>query len=166
MESRIAEAQSELQNSLQTLVAGESFTIVAFDAKTYVFQKKLVPATRENVASARKFLEDLKLDVQEKRSNGTDLQRALRVALDIKGINYVEVISDGNSTVGEMNPTVIAAKARSQNKNRARIDTIGLIARGETNFEAEPLLQQIARESGGLYRAVKDLVPDDKTARP
>ena len=160
METRIGRAEGELRAALDKLVAGESFNIVAFDAKTYAFEKLLVPATPANLARARKFLEDVRLDVQEQRSNGTNLQLALRKALQTKGVNRVVVITDGEPTVGEKDYATIAAKARALNKTGAIIDTVGLIGLHPDgtpeNFQAQPLLRQIARESGGESRFVQD----------
>ena len=160
METRIDRAQDELRAALAGLVKGESFGIVAFDAKAYEFDKRLLPATAANIARANKFLNDLKLDVKDGISNGTNLQLALRKALQAKDVNVVVVITDGEPTVGETNVKTIAGKARSQNKYKARIDAIGLVGTnpdGSTEtFGAGRLLEQIARDSGGEYKAVKD----------
>ena len=166
MENRIERANAELRAALDNLVTGEQFDIIAFDAKAYPLDKQLLPATPTNLARARKFLEDLRLDVQEGRSNGTNLQLALRRALQTPGVNVVVVITDGEPTVGQTDFAAIAKKARQQNKTNARIDTIGLVERSADGapdkFGAGRLLQQIARESGGQFKAVEDekIAPD------
>lgn len=160
MKDRIARAEAELSAAMERLVPGERFNIVAFDAKTYPFQKQLVPATALNLARARQFLDDLKLDVQEERGNGTNLQLALRVALQTKGVNAVVIVTDGEPTVGERNYATIARKARSLNANKARIDAVGLTGNypdgTPEEFPAKPLLEQIARENSGVFKAVQD----------
>ena len=169
METRIVDAERELSEALHKLVAGESFNIVAFDGKDHPLAKNLLPATPANLELARKFLEDLRLDVKEGYTNGTNLQLVLRKALQIKGVNAVIVITDGEPTMGEKDFATIAAKARSLNVTKARIDCIGLIgtdSNGADNFEAGRLLQRIASDSGGQYRAVEDKPTSDKTAQP
>ena len=160
MRDRFKRAQSELNAALNELVPGETFGIVAFDQSAYAFDKQLMPATPANIARARQFLEARRLEVQEEVTNGTNLQLALRKALQTRGVNVVVVITDGEPTVGETDHSAIAAKARSQNKAKARIDAIGLVGRDangdDEGFDAAQLLEQIARESGGQFKEVKD----------
>ncbi len=160
MEDRMERANAELSQALDNLVPGETFDIIAFDAKAYLLDKALLPATPANLARARKFLEDLRLDVQEGRSNGTNLQLALRRALQTRAVNVVVVITDGEPTIGQTDFAAIAKKARQLNKTKARIDTVGLVGHNpdgsQDTFDAGRLLQQIARESGGQFKAVED----------
>lgn len=160
MEDRIDRAERELSDAMGRLVVGESFSIVAFDAKSYAWSQQLKPVTPANLASARRFLDDINLDVKEQRSNGTNLLRALRIALQTKGVNSVVIITDGEPTVGETNYATIATKARALNKRGARIDAIGLVGRrpdgNPANFDAGKLLEQLARDGGGEFRAIKD----------
>ena len=160
METRIERAQQVLRAALKNLVPGESFGIVAFDERAYPFTAQLLPATPANIARAEVFLNDLKLDVQKHRTNGTNLQLALRRALQTRDVNVVVVITDGEPTIGETNATTIARKARGQNKYKARIDAVGWVGMGADGtpetFGASALLKQIARESGGEYKEVND----------
>jgi Mg-chelatase subunit ChlD len=134
------------------LSEGESFNIVAFYGRTQRFHPQLVPATPQNVARGKGFLESLQLD------KGTNLEKAMQQSFAARGANVMVVITDGVPTYGERNFDKLAQRIRALNKNRARIFSVGLVGRNpdgtDNSFEAARLLQQIARDSNGAYRQV------------
>lgn len=152
MEPRIDRAAAELRTALKGLQPSESFDIIAFYGKTRVFRKQLVPANSQSLKDANKFLNSLFLDT------GTNLEKALKAAFAIRGVNVVVVMTDGVPTYGERDFTKLAARVRQMNTQKARIYTVGLVGKNpdgtDNSFEATKLLQQIARESGGDFRLV------------
>ena len=165
METRMRNAERELRAALGELQNGESFGIVTFYGKTKVFNPRLVPATPQSVAGANSWLD------RQRLNSGTNLEKALKAALSIPGVNVVVLITDGAPTYGvgsskdEATPAEIAAnfdrlaqRVRELNRFGARIDTVGLVGKNpdgsDDSFEATRLLQTIARESGGQSKLV------------
>jgi len=152
MEPRIARAKQELRDALATLKPQESFNIIAFYGKTRAFQKKLVPANAQTVAQGNQFITSIQLN------KGTNLEKALARALSMKDVNVVVAITDGVPTYGETDFAKLARRVRALNVSQARIFTVGLVGKNpdgsDNSFEASRLLQQIAQESGGVFRLV------------
>lgn len=163
MKPRIDRAAGELTNAMKSLQSGETFSIVAFSHAARRFTKQLVPAEPNSIAQANQWLDRMPLDY------GTDLEKALRQAFSMRGVNVVVLITDGVPTVGEKNFGKLISHIRELNISHARIDTIGLqgdnvdpddpspdkVAKAhQEDLEATDLLRQIARDSGGGFKAV------------
>ena len=166
MIDHIGRAKAELNGALQRLVPGELFNIIAFDANNHSLAKTaktLVPANAANLARARQWLDGLEQEMKAKRGNGTNVLSALRQGLQAKDVNAIILISDGEPTVGIKNFNKIADKVRQLNRTRARIDAVGLTgfdpAGKPEPFVARPLLEQLARESGGEFVSIQDNPP-------
>lgn len=139
-----------MSNALAGLQARESFNIVAFYGRFRLFDKTLLDANPQNIARANEFLDSLQL------GEGTNLERALKTALGVRGVNVVVVITDGVPTYGEQNFKKLARRVRALNTSKARIFTVGLVGKDpdgvDQTFEATRLLEQIATENGGDFR--------------
>lgn len=152
MATRIDRARQELRDALETLQPGESFDVLAFSADCHPFERSLVPADAADISRAVDFVNSLRL------SPATNLERALKQALALRGVNVVVVITDGVPTLGETDFGKLALRVRQLNVNRARIFTIGLVGKDpdghDESFQAAQLLRQIASDSGGASRLV------------
>lgn len=147
---RLARARSEVSTALDTLRPEESFDIVAFFADIKPFRGFQVPATPENIAAGKGFLDGL--DVED----GTNFEKALLSALQRRGVNLVVFITDGVPTQGQRNWKKLTRLVREANRNRTRIFTVGLVGRDpdgkDRTFEAARLLQQLSSDSNGLFK--------------
>ena len=162
MTSRIDRARQELREAMAGLVRGESFDIVTFSDRSHAFDSQLDPATPEMVSRASYFLSTLQI------GGGTNLDSAMRTALAMPGVNVVVLITDGDPTQ-DGNDAIMpedeakyfvtfTRRMREINTNHARIYTIGLVGVNpsgkDVSFEATRLLQQLARDSGGVSKIV------------
>ncbi|MEW6138955.1 MAG: VWA domain-containing protein [Thermodesulfobacteriota bacterium] len=104
---------------LASLGETDRFNVVTIRTQTDSFAQKLLPATRQNVASAVRFINS------QKSEGGTDLYNGLRAALEHfrsrERTAILILVSDGKSTVGINKPQVIVTDVESHNKARARI---------------------------------------------
>jgi len=150
MIERIGKAKRELHAALSTLRPEESFDIVAFFADIQVFRGSQVPPTPDNIGAANAFVD--KLDLED----GTNLEKAMLSALRRPGINLVVLITDGVPTQGQTKWKKLTREFKAENRNGARIFTIGLVGKDpfgkDQTFAASRLLQQIANDSNGEFK--------------
>jgi len=153
MTSRIDRAREELRRTLSGLGPGETFNIVVFSDQVTPFAASLTSASALNIAQANHFLGTVQVD------GGTNLEAAMREALELDGVNEVVLLTDGVPTVGETDFGKLAREIQKLNKNHARISAVGLLGQNpdgtDDSFEAEGLLRQITRSSGGSSEIVR-----------
>ena len=79
-------------------------------------------------------------------------------ALTRPGVNEVVLLTDGVPTDGETDFKALAREIRQLNSGHARISAVGMVGKNpdgtDDSFEAAQLLQQIARDSGGVAKMV------------
>ena len=152
MTSRIDRAETELRRALHGLRPGETFNIVAFSSEVHSFDTGMAPATPDAVRQASDYLSTLQVD------GGTNLEAAMIRALTRPGVNEVVLLTDGVPTEGETDFGALAREVRQLNSNHARISAVGMVGKNpdgtDDSFEAAHLLQQIARDSGGVAEVV------------
>ncbi len=157
MEPSIERAKGELHKALSGLGSDETFGIVALSHAARRWKKRLVPANAADIAQANAWINAMSLD------DGTNLERAMRQAFGMRGVNTIVLVTDGVPTDGVQDFVKLGALVRALNTGGARIDTVGL--KGDNppdaehpapneEFEATALLQQIARDSGGTFKIV------------
>ena len=121
--TKLEQAKAALQQALGTLAANDRFRVIAFSGAVRSFREGPVPATRDNLADAREFVDGLAAE------GGTNLAGALAAALDIPAdaerLAQVVLVSDGMPSVGEQAPDRIAAEAAAHG-GRARIFPVGV----------------------------------------
>ena len=153
MTSRIDRAREELRRTLSGLGPGETFNIVVFSDQVTPFSANLTSASTLNVAQANHFLGSVRVD------GGTNLEAAMGEALELDGVNEVVLLTDGVPTAGETDFGKLAREIQKLNKNHARISAVGLLGQNpdgtDDSFEAEGLLRQITRSSGGSSEIVR-----------
>lgn len=104
---KIKQARKSLLFCLNSLHPNDRFDVITFNESPDVLMKALEPATQENVARARRFVQDIEA------SGGTNIDEALRAALDLlrkeNGTQKMIVfLTDGQPTVGVTDiPTIL-----------------------------------------------------------
>ncbi|MGQ0648016.1 MAG: VIT domain-containing protein [Gemmatimonadaceae bacterium] len=139
------EAGHALLNSLQD---GDRFRVVDFSTDVRSFRDDFMTATRDHLRDARRYIDDLRAD------GSTNLSGALEAALSARSnadrLPLVVFMTDGEPTVGERDPSRIAALA-SRSRGDARVFAIGVSA--EVNAA---LVEQLALEGHGTAHFVRD----------
>ncbi|HHI69008.1 MAG TPA: hypothetical protein ENJ97_06755, partial [Planctomycetes bacterium] len=116
------------------------FNIIFFHTQVKAWEKKLTRATRANQKKAIRF-------VRSTRPMGaTNIYGALKEAFRDREADTIYLLSDGSPTAGEIvDPGELAREVLSW--NRVRRIVIHTISLGTPS----PLLQKLARETGGQY---------------
>lgn len=121
--TKLEQAKAALQQAVGMLAERDRFRLIAFSSAVRRFRDGYVPATRENLAAAREFIEGLAAE------GGTNIAGALDAALDSPGdterLPIVLFLTDGIPSVGEQAPDRIAEQA-SARIGRSRIFAVGL----------------------------------------
>ena len=120
---KMEQARAALRQSLATLNARDRFRLIAFSSGVRHFREGWSPASREVLAEARRFVDDLSAN------GGTNLEGAVEAALAERGeagrLSTILLLTDGLPSVGEQAPDRIAASAAGR-IGRARIFTVGV----------------------------------------
>jgi len=144
MSSRIDRVEMEVRRALRGLRPGETFNIVAFSDEVRTFDTSMAPAAPDLVRKASAYLDTLEV------GGGTNLEGAMAKALSLPGVNEVVLLTEEFPR--------IAREINRFNRQRARISAVGMIGKNpdgtDDSFEAAHLLQQIARDSGGVAELV------------
>lgn len=139
--TRMEAAKKELLACLDALEAGTHFNIVPFSDQANAWKEESVEATVQSFEDAREFLTGLG------GLGGTNLFGGLERAFEDPGVDTIFLLSDGQPSVGRLtDPQEIREEV--QLWLRARPVVIHTVSVGE-RF---PLLEWLARDSGGQYR--------------
>ena len=121
--TKLEQAKAALEQALATLAVGDRFRLIAFSSAVRRFRDTFAPATRENLTSAREFIDGLGAD------GGTNIAGALDAALegpsDRGRLGIVLFVTDGVPSVGEQAPDRIAEQAAGR-IGRNRVFTVGI----------------------------------------
>ncbi|HKG95073.1 MAG TPA: VIT domain-containing protein [Gemmatimonadaceae bacterium] len=158
---KIEQARAAGRQLLATLEPEDRFRIIDFSTDVRSFRDGFVPATRENLAAAARYVDDLQAEGSTNISGALDA--ALREPARGEGwsrgddrLPLVLFLTDGEPTVGERDPARIAARAADR-RGRARVFTFGL----GSDVHAG-LLEQLAVEGRGTAHFVR---PDESVER-
>ena len=187
----IEKAKESMKLALDGLYPQDTFNLITFAGDTSILFPQPVPATKENMAKAQKFLET------REGGGGTEMMKAIRAALepsDTQGhIRIVCFMTDGEvgndleiiSEVQKHPNARVFAFGIGSSVNRFLLDKISEEGRGEVEYVGlnddgsaaarkfhervrSPLLTDISVEWGGL--AVADVypkrIPDLFSAKP
>jgi Ca-activated chloride channel family protein len=106
-----------------SLAGHDRFRVIAFASGVRRFRETFVPATPENLTSAREFIDGLGAD------GGTNIAGALDAALDSPGdaerLAIILFLTDGIPSIGELAPDRIAERIVAR-IGRTRIFTVGV----------------------------------------
>jgi Ca-activated chloride channel family protein len=146
-EERMNSAKDALRFCLNALGKRDLFALVPFSTGVETFQDELQPASQPNVKKALGYVEDLEA------RGGTNLAgavvRALKLAPDGDRPYIVVVITDGQPTIGVVEPGNIVAEVKNANARNARVFTFGTAESLDV-----PLLDSIAEVTGGYSQYV------------
>lgn len=139
-------AKASLLHALDTLRPEDRFNVIRFDdTMTQLFEQS-VPATPEQIATARRFTEGLEAN------GGTEMLPALKAALvdatpdDVKGVRQVIFLTDGDLSNEKDMMAEIAAHG-----GRSRVFMVG-IGFAPNNF----LMRRMAEAGRGTYTNIGD----------
>ncbi len=137
---------------LASLVRGDRFRLIDFSTDVHTYRDGFIPATRENIRAANRYIDGLRAE------GSTNISGALEEALDVdvtptrggrlERMPFVVFVTDGEPTVGERNPDLIAAMA-ARLRNEARVFTFGVGAEIHAG-----LIEQLALEGRGTAHFV------------
>lgn len=130
---KMAQARKALAHCLKSLGAKDRFGLVDFATGVGSFESALVPATKENVARALRYVDTLEA------AGGTNIEGALAEGLpmlkgggrgpspDGENVPMVFFLTDGLPTVGSTDVPAILRAAQEKNKDlKARIFAFGV----------------------------------------
>jgi Ca-activated chloride channel family protein len=122
---KMEQARKALKYCLDNLGASDRFGLINFATTVNCYEDKLLPANAEQVARAKKWVEDLEA------TGGTAINDALASALELRskeeGRSFTVVFfTDGQATVGEINANKIVQTTLAKNTANTRIFTFGV----------------------------------------
>jgi Ca-activated chloride channel family protein len=146
---KMEQARKALKHLLGGLNGGDRFAIVTFSTNVRKYRDALVEANAEQLDSAKKWVDGLKA------GGGTAIQAAMDSALEMRGKDdgrsfTVVFFTDGQPTIGEMNPAKIVQNVAAKNTTNTRIFTFGV---GDDVNTA--LLDQLADNTKALSTYVR-----------
>ena len=145
----IRQARRALLRGLETLGPEDRFNVIQFNSQTHALFMQPVPATANNIARARRYVQGLNAN------GGTEVAPALDAALKDShsdgeapaSVRQVVFITDGS--VG--NEAALFGKINSQ-LGRSRLFTVGIGSAPNMHF-----MREAARYGRGTYTAISDL---------
>jgi Ca-activated chloride channel family protein len=122
---KMDQARRALKHCLGNLNAGDRFGIIGFSTNVRTYRDALVDANSEQLENAKKWVDGLKA------GGGTAIQAALDTAVEMRtkdeGRSFTIVFfTDGQPTIGEMNPDKIVKNVGAKNTANTRIFTFGV----------------------------------------
>lgn len=124
-EIKMAQAKKALKHCLGELQPDDRFGVIKFSTTVAPFRDKLVPASKDYVEAAHKWVDGLKV------SGGTAIWPALDEALSMRTDDpsrpfTVIFFTDGQPTVDETDTDKIVKKTLAKNSGNTRIFTFGV----------------------------------------
>jgi Ca-activated chloride channel family protein len=145
---KIDQARKALAFCVNSLNEGDRFALITFSGDVRYFKKELVPATKDAVEEAEKYIDGLKA------LGGTALNDAVLAALDVakdaKNVPMIIFLTDGNPTIGEQNVQTILKNVEKANKTETRLFVFGVGYDVNTK-----LLDLLAEQNRGVREYVK-----------
>ncbi len=145
---KMEQARQSARRLLETLNPGDRFRIVDFSSDVRTFPGRgFAPASSDRIREAQRYIADLEASGSTNISGALD--EALHSPVDDERLSLVLFMTDGEATVGEKRPAVIADSVRAWRHGR-RLFVFGLGA--DLNVS---LLEQIALEGRGTAQFVR-----------
>jgi Ca-activated chloride channel family protein len=139
---KIDQAKGALRYCVNSLKPNDSFGLITFATEAASFREALIPASKENVAAAREFIDKIEA------RGGTAINEALLLALKTikgaKGLPMIVFLTDGLPTIGETNTEAILKNIAGGNADKARLFAFGVGYDVNTQ-----LLDKLAEENRG-----------------
>jgi Ca-activated chloride channel family protein len=150
--AKLEQAKAAGRAILATLERGDRFRVIDFSTDVHSYRDGFIAATPENIRDARRYIDGLRAE------GSTNISGALEEALDVDAtptrsgrlerMPFVVFVTDGEPTVAERNPDLIAAMA-ARLRNEARVFTFGVGAEIHAG-----LIEQLALEGRGTAHFV------------
>jgi hypothetical protein len=146
MLGKLPPLQDGLCAALNDLKPSQSFSLIFFKGQSYLsFDRRLRPATAENLAAAATFIKGI--DAREE----TNPLPALELAFGQKpGLIYF--LTDGDFPD---NQAVFKSIQTAEAIHKVRINTVAYVTEEDTDTDYIDFLKKIAELSGGTYRHIK-----------
>jgi Ca-activated chloride channel family protein len=146
---KMEQARKALNYCLDNLTPKDRFGLINFATTVNRYEDRLVEASRDQIAQAKKWVEELEA------TGGTAINDALASALEMRsrdeGRSFTVVFfTDGMPTIGESNPEKIVKNVAAQNTANTRIFTFGV--GDDVNAT---MLDQIAEQTRALSSYVR-----------
>jgi Ca-activated chloride channel family protein len=139
---KIEQAKQALRFILENLNPDDRFAVVPFSDSSSALQTQLVPVSAANIAQTTAWAS--RIDAQ----GGTNIDEALSLAFSLfeatERPKFLIFLTDGEPTVGEVDPVAIAERAADANATDARVFVFGV-----GNNVNTVLLDQLAQENRG-----------------
>ncbi|HEB34290.1 MAG TPA: VWA domain-containing protein [Candidatus Aminicenantes bacterium] len=121
---KIKQAKEAVRFIISHLDKKDGFSLVDFDDGVSLFSSEIIPASRENIERALRFVDEVE------DSGGTNINDALLQALEIiepgEGPNYILFLTDGLPTVGITGTAEILRNINKANELKTRIFVFGV----------------------------------------
>jgi Ca-activated chloride channel family protein len=151
---KIEQARAAGKQILRTLSPMDRFRLIDFSSDVRTFRNDFSSATRENIAAAERYLDQL--DAEGSTNISGALDEALSTPVQAGRLPIVLFLTDGQPTVGERDASVIASTVAKQRGSR-RLFTFGVGA--DLNVS---LIEQLALEGRGTASFVR---PEESVER-
>ena len=140
---KIFQAQKALSFCLASLNPKDNFGLISFSTEAEAYHASMQAASRENIQKAVNHVEKKIL-----ARGGTAIDEAMQMALKMNTNKdrpfMVVFLTDGEPTIGERDPTVIARNVKGAAEKNVRVFCFGL------GFDVNSdLLEQLARDNRG-----------------
>lgn len=142
---KFAALKGELSKAIGQLQPVQSFTIHFFsESRSISFSPQLLMATPDNKLRALDFIENVT------PRGSTDPIPSLELAFKARP-QLIFLLTDGDFPE---NSAVLNRISQLNREHRVKINTIAFVGEGDSDTAFIAVLQQIARDSGGIYRHV------------
>jgi Ca-activated chloride channel family protein len=151
---KIEQARAAGKQILNSLSPLDRFRLIDFSSDVRTFRDGFSAATRENLRAAARYLDQL--EPQGSTNISGALDEALSTSAQPGRLPIILFLTDGQPTVGERDPSVIASQVAKERGSR-RLFTFGVGA--DLNV---PLIEQLAIEGRGTASFVR---PEESVER-
>jgi Ca-activated chloride channel family protein len=151
---KIEQARAAGKQILGTLSPMDRFRLIDFSSDVRTFRDGFSTATRDNIRAAERYLDQL--DAEGSTNISGALDEALSSPIQSGRLPIVLFLTDGQPTVGERDPSVIASNVAKHRESR-RLFTFGVGA--DLNVS---LIEQLALEGRGTASFVR---PEESVER-
>lgn len=151
---KIEQARAAGKQILGTLSPMDRFRLIDFSSDVRTFRDGFSTATRDNIRAAERYLDQL--DAEGSTNISGALDEALSSPIQSGRLPIVLFLTDGQPTVGEHDPSVIASNVAKHRESR-RLFTFGVGA--DLNVS---LIEQLALEGRGTASFVR---PEESVER-
>ena len=152
MKYKLRAATAEIRSTISDLVDGDKYDIIFFSDDAYTIAPNLLPHTSTTMADVNSYL-----SVEARRKGGTNLEKALLLALTISATRDIILITDGIPNQGLCGSNGLSDKITRANTERVSIYTVDLEDRlhdsEEDRDKAVELLTLLAKKNNGAFIA-------------